>query len=451
MPDERLSQESETILADAARPRPGHEKTRPMPVLDDPAQRPRQVFGTRPLEDLDFESGTFVVDGDGVVRSFDRNMERITGWSARDIVGRSKSLGFSPSLLDPDEAGYASRPLFDGELSGRASGDRVRFLSLHASDGTQIEAEVRVTALDPQRGPFVVEVVRILARHGQPDARRSSDEIHPLTGLPNAHAFHEALRIGFEQARLDSRPLSVLLIDVDGRDRILREYGDSTWRNVLRHVGAILQAETRPTDCVAHLDSERFAVLCESHGRSGSRHVGGQIRRAVESFVFSGERDGGLLGTTVSIGVACYPAEGDTPRDLMRRAEEALCEAHRLGHNRVWCYVRRPRVAMHAPVHLDGPGASLFGVSQDVSNSGMLIGSDQDVAIGVRVALRFVPPEDTSPIRVVARVSRRVDANSVEERSVRRFSLGLEFESFATGDRERLEAYLHAARERSTE
>jgi len=60
-----------------------------------------------------------------------------------------------------------------------------------------------------------------------------------------------------------------------------------------------------------------------------------EIRRAANDMVIEYRRQ--TIGpVTVSIGVASYPMHGDTPEQLIRRADRALYIAKEQGRNRVW-------------------------------------------------------------------------------------------------------------------
>jgi diguanylate cyclase (GGDEF)-like protein/PAS domain S-box-containing protein len=403
----------------------------------------RQVFTPLPPPHEQPDGGTFVVDATGTVLSFDHHMERLTGWRADDVVGRSKALGFSPSLRDAEWGGYVSRPLFDGELP-RTDEPRVVALSMHAADGAQLEVETRIVPLGQRDRLYAIEVLRVLARHGRPDERREQDEIDAMTGLPNAHAFQDVLARSFAVARTQEQPLSVLLVELDAIEALREEHGDETFRQIVRRLGSLLEAETRPSDFVAHLHQGRFGIVSAARGRSDTRHGGGQLRALVERFFAGKERTGAPARATVSIGVACYPAEGATPRDLLRRAEEALDEAHRLGNNRVWCYVRRPRVAARVPVFLDGPAPRPLGFSRDLSPSGVFVATDERLSLGLRVALALHVGDDEEAVRAVGRVTRRDDGEGGAEAGR---GVGIEFESLREGDRTRLERFLHDVRE----
>lgn len=371
-----------------------------------------------------------MVDELGTVLAFDAGMERLTGWRASEVVARSKSLGF---YMDAGTRvpGYQSRPLFDGAVpSPRAPETRV--IRLHCRNGRTLEVEVELTPIGG--GPRVVfEVRRVLDTRPEPLPREAYDETDPLTQLPNAHVFHDALREHFHLAREKGRALSLLLVDIDREPDLVRTHGMKAWERIVRRVAEVLGACSRSGDLLVRLQGRTFALLCPRTGRGAARHLAGRLRNTVERF--SIEADEERLTITVSVGLACYPGEGDTPLDLLRRAREALLEAHRLGSNRVWCYSRRPRVSLHVPVLIESAEAEVVAESRDISNSGMFVKTEGPLPLGGRVGVSLRLPRRSEMIRIMARVARHSEDET---------GYALEFERYSDHDRWLLESFLHS-------
>ncbi|RMG48211.1 MAG: diguanylate cyclase [Acidobacteria bacterium] len=384
-----------------------------------------------------FAGGSFVVDSGGHILAFDRAMERLTGWSTFEVVGRHKDLGFYDK---PDETGvrrYRARPLFEGSLP-RAERTLSTRLTMNARDGSQFEVEALVTPLGQDRRRYAVEIKRVLARIAGPVIAPPGDGVDAVTRLPDATKFHERLREAFARARLSGQPLAVLIVDIDGYSLLEGKVGQATGSDVLRRAGGILRAMVRQDDMVARLEKDHFGIILEGAGRGDARLVGGRIRQTVERFSFA-RGDGDELRVTVSIGAACFPADGETAAELFRRAQEALREAKRLGRNRVWCYVRRPRVPLATPVYFDGPAAQVLGMSRDLSNSGLFVETKDLLPVGLRLGLSFHLPGEAEPVRCVGRVAR----TAPDDPTGRPGGLGIEFERYAGDGRRRIEAFIH--------
>lgn len=386
--------------------------------------------------------GSFIVDDRGTLLAFDRNMERLTGWNAYEIVGQPKDLGLYDS---PDENGqrrYRALPLYEGPLP-RATQSITTQLTVHRKDGARLEVEALVSPLGPGGSRYSVEIQRIMARVPSPVNPSLSDGFDALTGLPDTATFRDKLKELFANTRQAGRPMSLLLIDIDKTYDLIKSGTQLFTDDVVRRIAGVLQASVRMSDVIARIGQGQFAMVLDGTGRGDARAVGGRIRGLVERFSFGTRVDGQELKASVSIGVACYPADGDNPGELLRRADEALKEAHRLGSNRVWCYVRRPRVDCNTEVFFDGPEGQMLGMARDLSNSGLFVETHDQLPEGMRLGLRFSLPVTGDEVHVVGRVARRVLAGGLEGSSMT--GLGIEFERYSDTDRWRLESYLHKA------
>jgi len=387
--------------------------------------------------------GSFIVDAMGHVLAFDRAMEKLTGWAAFEVVGQHKDLGLYEK---PDGEGvrrFEARPLYAGALP-RAGRTTSATLQLFRKDGVQLEVQALVSPLGSKGQRYCVEVQRVLARLGDAPDRRGSEGVDRLTQLPGRELFAKRLRDAFSAAQRNGQPLAALFISVDRMSDLTDRCGREQTDEILRRVAGILRASLRQGDFIARLREDRFSILLDGTGRGDARHIGGRIRQTIDRFAFARPGGSGELKVTVSIGVACYPADGETPSELARRAEEALEEAHRLGRNRVWCYVRRPRVPVQTPIYFDGPEGHLLGQSRDLSNSGVFVETHELLPIGMRVGIAFRLPGTAETMRMVGRVARQTPPGQGEVSSTP--GLGIEFERYNASDRRRIESYIHKVR-----
>jgi diguanylate cyclase (GGDEF)-like protein len=269
--------------------------------------------------------------------------------------------------------------------------------------------------------------------------------VDALTGFPGGDSFHERLEDDIRRAAAAGEPLALVLADVDQ----LRKVGDALGRDaevlVVRKLAGILRATFRTGDFVARLGDDDFAAILPGLGRGSARQIGARLRSTVERFRFFGVQEPPpAVRITLSIGAATFPADAENADDLLARAREALDEARSLGRNRVWCYTRRPRVPLRAPVYLDGPEPLLLGYSKDLSPSGIFVTTPAPIDIGMRCALSFPLPSAKGNVHVIGRVVRTVTAPDVApglELPVP--GMGFEFERFGAEDRRAIESFLY--------
>jgi two-component system cell cycle response regulator len=155
-----------------------------------------------------------------------------------------------------------------------------------------------------------------------------------LTGVYNQRTFQE--RLSQEIARADrySRPLSVLMIDVDHFKVYNDTYGHPQGDIVLQDLARLLQEMSRTSDTVARYGGEEFAIILPETDSVGAQKISQRLCEQVERYPFPGQElmPGGTL--TISIGVATY-ASASSKEALLQAADTALYTAKREGRNRV--------------------------------------------------------------------------------------------------------------------
>lgn len=159
-------------------------------------------------------------------------------------------------------------------------------------------------------------------------------EIDDLTGLFNMRSIYQKLEFEMERGKRFSRPVTVVMIDMDkfksvndGHDHLFGSY-------VLSEVGKIIKGSTRNIDIPARYGGDEFLIILSETPLAGIEHFCERLRKRVEQNSFTQGKDS--IKLTLSIGFASTGAnENLTPKELVRRADMALYEAKRQGRNRV--------------------------------------------------------------------------------------------------------------------
>jgi diguanylate cyclase (GGDEF)-like protein len=165
------------------------------------------------------------------------------------------------------------------------------------------------------------------------------EEIYRLTiidGLTQAHNkryLFESLEREIIRARRHSRPVSVVMFDIDHFKRINDDHGHLAGDVVLKELAQRVQGRIRRDELLARYGGEEFVVMLPETELQGAQSLAETLRLKVMEapFIFQAEP----IRVTISLGCAMLTNEDRTATDLLKRADERLYDAKRGGRNRV--------------------------------------------------------------------------------------------------------------------
>lgn len=150
-----------------------------------------------------------------------------------------------------------------------------------------------------------------------------------LTGLHNRLKVGEILEQEVHRFHRYQAQFSVIMLDIDKFKAINDSFGHQTGDNVLAELAALLQKFSRTSDSVGRWGGEEFLLVCPGTALDGATKLACTLRQAIEAHPFPT-----VSTVTASFGVATVTA-GDSSKDLISRADNALYTAKRNGRNRV--------------------------------------------------------------------------------------------------------------------
>lgn len=162
--------------------------------------------------------------------------------------------------------------------------------------------------------------------------------IDPLTGLTNRRLFHDLADNALERCKRNNSNLALILIDLDNFKEINDTHGHSAGDRVLVAIAEYLKSTFRQTDAIthAHVDTARFGgdefiVLLENI------HSSEDVAKAARRFTHEVRQPVAIenteITTSCSMGIALYPAHGETITALIRNADIALYRVKDAGRN----------------------------------------------------------------------------------------------------------------------
>jgi diguanylate cyclase (GGDEF)-like protein len=152
----------------------------------------------------------------------------------------------------------------------------------------------------------------------------------PLTGLYNRHKLDEALAIEVERARRYDRPLSLIMIDLDGLKSFNDKHGHPAGDKVLRIVAEAIRSQIRTVDLPARIGGDEFLILLPEADLDAATLVAVRICSKITSTSFKGE----LL--SVSAGVAQWSPTYSDAEGFLEAVDQAMYQAKRAGGRRIF-------------------------------------------------------------------------------------------------------------------
>lgn len=191
-----------------------------------------------------------------------------------------------------------------------------------------------IRALERTLQSVAEQVSLALANLRLQETLRSLSIRDPLTGVFNRRFMEASLERELARARRAQQPLGVLMIDIDRFKPFNDQHGHDAGDAVLAGFGELLRRSFREEDVVCRYGGEEFLVILPASEREQSHERAEALCAAVRGFEPYHERRP-LPRITVSIGVACFPADGDSAESLVRAADAALYRAKDQGRDRV--------------------------------------------------------------------------------------------------------------------
>jgi diguanylate cyclase (GGDEF)-like protein/putative nucleotidyltransferase with HDIG domain len=153
---------------------------------------------------------------------------------------------------------------------------------------------------------------------------RESALIDPLTELPNARGFYMMLeqRVA-ECQRMNRESLAVISMDIDDFKIINDKYGHSIGDRLLASVAGVVRSELRQMDILTRYAGDEFVAILPMASSKMAAGIADRMRNAVEEQLFS-VRAGTMIGLGVSLGVACFPDDGETSEELLTAAARRM-------------------------------------------------------------------------------------------------------------------------------
>ncbi len=280
--------------------------------------------------------GVYFLDTDRTISFWNQGAERITGYVAPEVMGRSCSDNI---LCHVDQAGAtlcncqcpAAETLQDGQ-------SREANVFLLHKDGHRVPVSIRVAPiLDTEER--IIGAVEVFADNSSRENLRQRIDLlekltalDPLTQMPNRRRLEDEIRARLAETQRYGLTFGVLFADLDHFKFVNDRHGHTTGDLVLKMVGQTMLNALRPFDIAGRWGGEEFLAVVVNVDIETLSTVAERLRSLVAQSRLP--QDGDNITVTVSVG-ATLVLPGDDSRSLMERADQAMYQSKAQGRNQV--------------------------------------------------------------------------------------------------------------------
>ncbi|MBT0664868.1 sensor domain-containing diguanylate cyclase [Geobacter pelophilus] len=197
------------------------------------------------------------------------------------------------------------------------------------------EADLKILTTIADFAAIAIENAKI---HDEVRLLAVTDE---LTGLWNARRFNELLEYEFERSKRYGGELSLIFIDLDHFKSVNDTHGHLVGSRLLSEVGRLLGRSIRKVDSAARFGGDEFVLMFPNTSKEWGRVLAERLCRILRETEFRGD-NGALLNVTGSFGVAAYPDDADSSRELLGMADKAMYQVKETSRNAVGLAVGKP-------------------------------------------------------------------------------------------------------------
>ncbi|OMH27152.1 PAS domain S-box protein [Motiliproteus sp. MSK22-1] len=302
-------------------------------IVLDSTERERREARIRTLSQAIEQSPVSVIitDTNGDIEYVNSTFEQVTGYSSGEVGGKN------PKIL---KSGKTSRRCYQELWKTICAGKAWRGeLQNRKKNGDLFWEQAHIAPVVDEAGSirhFLAVKEDITQRKLQDERILHQAHYDQLTDLPNRFLALDRLSLRMKEADRNKERVAVLFLDLDDFKKVNDTLGHDTGDNALLEAAKRLQNTIRGSDTVGRLGGDEFIVILGGleEAKDASLVAEHLLHRFREPFSI-GNRE---LMLTLSIGIAVYPDDGETPLKLLRNADSALYYSKAEGRNTLTYY-----------------------------------------------------------------------------------------------------------------
>ncbi len=270
--------------------------------------------------------GVTITDAQGSISYVNPAFSKVTGYSAEEVIGKN------PNILQSGRHGKSFYQHMWGSLLkyGKWQGE----IWNRRKGGEVYPQMATITAIKNSDGVITNYAAMF---YDMTEIKKNQKEIEyrayydSLTKIPNRQLFLDRLTQAINRAKREEHMVGVFFIDLDNFKHINDSLGHATGDIVLREVAKRLSNCAREVDTVSRLAGDEFSVIQDD--LVDIEEAGVVAKRIIDALSHPFHHENNELFTTVSIGIAIYPLNGETSADILRNADMAMYHVKDFGKN----------------------------------------------------------------------------------------------------------------------
>lgn len=185
---------------------------------------------------------------------------------------------------------------------------------------------VDITELKETQNKLAEAHAKLAIKNKELQALSSTDK---LTKLNNRPKIDELFSYHVNNSKVLGNELSIIMVDLDKFKYVNDAFGHQMGDMLLKEISGVLRANLRKNDHIGRWGGEEFLIICPDTSLKEAKVIAEKLRNAIASYSFE------TIGKkTASFGIASL-GRGDNENLLLKKADDALYKAKKLGRNRV--------------------------------------------------------------------------------------------------------------------
>lgn len=275
-----------------------------------------------------------IFNEDGIILYTSPSYSKLLGYPSVELTGH-----FYEDIIAEDSKAIW-RSIFENQAATFEHGDVQLDLEIKTKDGHLLWTECLISSVQVQeqwnRAQYVM-VSREITQRKEHERELEFLAFHDsLTQLPNRRYLINIFLELVHNASQLGQSMAVLFIDGDDFKDINDSFGHDVGDVFIREFGAALSKSVRSGDIVVRIGGDEFIVVLTGLSvvvEKRTQQITQIIERIKNNLHVGWFIDGNHFAPTSSMGIACFPENGQTLDDLLDMADIALYEAKKLGKN----------------------------------------------------------------------------------------------------------------------